>query len=90
MPKCKNCGFCPPSKPKKDYKKDRQELLINLFTHFDIGEYSGNIDLQEIWDDFKHKMKSYNGSNSVSVRAVINKIDKTPDKKIIDLIMILK
>jgi hypothetical protein len=91
MPKCKQCGFTPPKKEKTDNKKKRLESLMSLFEVYEFNPYSGKVDLEDIWNDFREKITTYNGDNEVSVRAVVDRVgEKPPVQKIVDLIKLLR
>jgi Zn ribbon nucleic-acid-binding protein len=87
--KCKNCGYEENKKPKADNKQVRINLLIDLYKLYKLNDYNGKMTIKDIWEDLKVKLLNYEcneKNNNITMKTIINKLDKPPNRTIIDLL----
>lgn len=89
--KCKNCGY---ENNNNKFKKgnpnlNKIEALMGLYNIFKLNEYNGELKVKNIWEDLKTKLINYEGNDNghnITLKTLLNKLIKPPNKYIIDFI----
>lgn len=93
--KCKNCYFedYNQNKPKPNNRIKKIELLMSLYTHFELNHYNGKLEIKDIWYDLNNKLKNYKSeddNNNITFHKILSSLEKVPDNTSIKLLKLFK